>query len=94
MAAEKRWQINKRNLEGLGNFENICAAATAPPTPSHAQMTNEANRRPNRLTIPQKRPLPLRLRPETQALLRPKRPAGFGPRRMRPMRQLLSLISP
>ncbi len=45
MAAEKRWQTNKRKLEGLGDFESICAAATAPPAPAHFAPTVQMTKR-------------------------------------------------
>jgi hypothetical protein len=43
MAAEKRWQMNKRKLEGLGDFENILATATGAPSASPpAQITERS----------------------------------------------------
>ena len=42
MVAEKRWQLQKRKLEGLGSFESMLEAATAPPQSSPAKQTQSA----------------------------------------------------
>ena len=47
MAEEKRWQMNKRRLEGLSNFEGIFAAATAPPTGTIPQITKQTQSAPS-----------------------------------------------
>jgi hypothetical protein len=41
MAAEKRWQMNKRKLEGLADFENIFATATGTPSASSTSQITE-----------------------------------------------------